>query len=402
MSSQLNPIPSNEFERLISLSDFDLDYSNLNDHFKDLTELAARVSDSEISVVNLIDSYTTWSISSFGLDNVSQTPREESTCQYTIMGKDFFEVENLTLDDRLRDKAFVFPPLSLRYYFGLPLATADGSNIGALCVLDRNTRKLSPEKIELLRLIANEIVNRLNTIKVVKELKNRLTDSKQNNMKIAHDIRGPLSGIIGIAEVISERGDKNQLNDILDLINMIQKSGKSLLTLADEILTTDYQKSTALSNDEFNLTVLQEKLDVLYRPQARNKDIHFTVEISSTNHKIPFAKNKLLQIAGNLISNAIKFTPVSGTVSVDLGLKMDSDGKNLIIGVSDSGPGLNAEAIHMILYGEKNSSSGSNGEQGYGFGLLMVKHLIDGLQGKLEIDSDGQKGTQFKVILPIT
>ena len=353
MSSQLNPIPSNEFERLISLSDFDLDYSNLNDNFKDLTELAARVSDSEISVVNLIDSYTTWSISSFGLDNVSQTPREESTCQYTIMGKDFFEVENLTLDDRLRDKAFVFPPLSLRYYFGLPLSTADGSNIGALCVLDRNTRKLSPEKIELLRLIANEIVNRLNTIKVVKELKNRLTDSKQNNMKIAHDIRGPLSGIIGIAEVISERGDKNQLNDILDLINMIQKSGKSLLTLADEILTTDYQKSTALSNDEFNLTVLQEKLDVLYRPQARNKDIHFTVEISSTNHKIPFAKNKLLQIAGNLISNAIKFTPVSGTVSVDLGLKMDSDGKNLIIGVSDSGPGLNAEAIHMILYGEK-------------------------------------------------
>jgi len=402
MSSQLNPIPSNEFERLISLSDFDLDYSNLNEHFKDLTELAARVSDSEISVVNLIDSYTTWSISSFGLENISQTPREESTCQYTIMNNDFFEVENLTLDDRLRDKAFVNPPLSLRYYFGLPLTTVEGSNIGALCVLDRNVRKLSPEKIELLRLIANEIVNRLNTIKVVKELKNRLTDSNQNNFKIAHDIRGPLSGIIGIAEVISERGDKNQLNDLLDLINMIQKSSKSLLTLADEILTTDYQKNSALSNDEFNLSVLQEKLDVLYRPQARNKDIYFNVKISSANHQIPFAKNKLLQIAGNLISNAIKFTPVAGIVTVDLELKIELASKNLIIAVSDTGPGLSVDAIHMILYGEKNSSSGSNGEQGYGFGLLMVKHLIDVLKGKLEIDSDGQKGTRFIVTLPIT
>jgi signal transduction histidine kinase len=402
MSSQLNPIPDNEFERLVSLSDYDLDYSNLNDNFKDLTELAAKVSDSEMSVVNLIDSYTTWSVSCFGLDNIAQTPREDSTCQYTIMGNDFFEVENLSLDDRLRHKDFVKPPLNLRYYFGIPLATADGSNIGAICVLDRNVRKLSPEKIELLKLIANEVVNRLNTIKVVKELKNRLTDSKQNNMKIAHDIRGPLSGIIGIAEVISERGDKNQLNDILDLISMIQKSSKSLLGLADEILTIDYEKNQALSADDFNLTVLQEKLDVLYRPQAKNKDIQFTVEISSSNQKIPFAKNKLLQIAGNLISNAIKFTPTGGSVSVDLALKMDSTGKNLTIGVSDTGPGLNADAIHTILYAEKNSSPGSSGEQGYGFGLLMVRHLIEVLKGKLEIDSDGQKGTQFKVLLPIT
>lgn len=401
MSSQDLPIPTNEYERLMSLSDFDLDYSNLQENFKDLTELAAKVTGSEISLVNLIDHYTQWSISSFGIEDLNQMPREESTCQYTIMEGEYFEVENLSLDDRLKDKPYVQAPLNLRYYFGIPLSTDDGKNIGALCILDRNVRKLSPEKIELLKLIANEVVNRLKAMQVVKELKRRLTDSNENNLKIAHDIRGPLSGIIGIAEVISERGDKNQLNDILDLINMIQRSGKSLLTLADEILSNDYQEKTELSANEFNLLVLQEKLDMLYRPQAVNKNIHFAVEVGPSNHQIPFSKNKLLQIAGNLISNAIKFTPIDGEVIVNLSLELDANNKMLCMLVSDSGLGLNEEAIHSILYGAKSSSTGSSGEKGYGFGLMMVKHLIEGLKGRLEITSDAVTGAQFKVLLPI-
>ncbi|TDG36127.1 sensor histidine kinase [Pedobacter changchengzhani] len=401
MTAENNPIPKNEFERLISLANFDLDYSSLNENFKDLTELAAKVTGSEISLVNLVDQYTQWSISDFGISDLKQMPREDSTCQYTIMGGEYFEVQNFSLDERLKNKPYVSSPLNLRYYFGIPLTTKEGHNIGALCVLDRIPKKMSPEKIELLKLIGNEVINRLNMMKVVLELKTRISDSKENNMKIAHDIRGPLSGIIGIAEIIGERGDQNKLNEILDLITMIQKSSKSLLTLADEILTNDYQQSTELSANDFNLLVLQEKLDILYRPQARNKNINFKVNIGDSYDEIPFAKNKLLQIAGNLVSNAIKFTPIEGNVTVNLSLDLKIEGKVLCIIVSDSGPGLDEESIHNILFGEKSSTGGSNGEQGYGFGLVMVKHLIDSMNGKLEIKSDPTHNTQFKVLLPI-
>ncbi|MBC7617363.1 MAG: GAF domain-containing protein, partial [Pedobacter sp.] len=214
------PIPKTELERLISLSDFDLDYSDLSHNFEDLVQLAAKVSGTTISLVNLIDSYTQWSVSNYGL-NIDQMSREDSVCQYTILEDDHFEVENLAADERFSDKFYVNQPLSLRYYFGIPLKTKEGHNIGALCVLDQDLKKLTPEKIELLKLIANEIVNRLNTIKLLQDLKFKLKDANDVNKKVAHDIRGPLSGIIGISEIINEQGDDNKLDQVLDLVKLI-------------------------------------------------------------------------------------------------------------------------------------------------------------------------------------
>src|SRR5215217_7373169 len=96
------PIPKNEFERIIDLSEFDLDYSSLEDNFKDLARLAANVAGTNISLVNLIDSFTQWSVSTHGLD-IEQMPREESVCQYTIMDKQPFEVVDLSADERFKD-----------------------------------------------------------------------------------------------------------------------------------------------------------------------------------------------------------------------------------------------------------------------------------------------------------
>ena len=63
------PVPQNEMDRILSLSDFDLDYSDLQDKFKDLTKLAAYVAGTEISLVNLIDSFTLWTVGNYGLSN---------------------------------------------------------------------------------------------------------------------------------------------------------------------------------------------------------------------------------------------------------------------------------------------------------------------------------------------
>lgn len=82
--SSLPPIPDNENSRVFELSELDLDYTDLKDHFHNLTKLAARVAGNEISLLNLIDSFTQWSVANYGLE-IEQMPREESVCQYTIM-----------------------------------------------------------------------------------------------------------------------------------------------------------------------------------------------------------------------------------------------------------------------------------------------------------------------------
>ncbi len=396
------PLPENEMKRVIELSEFDLDYSSLQENFKDLAKLAAKVAGTNISLVNMIDSFTQWTVSNFGLD-LDQMPREDSVCQYTIVSDQFFEVKDLSADDRFKDKFYVKDDPNLRYYFGVPLQTSDGLQLGALCVLDTIGKEISPEKVEMLKIIADEIVNRLMVIRVVNGLKNRVKEAKETQKKVAHDIRGPLSGIVGLAQLISEQGKDNKLEDVLQLVSMIQKGGHSLLELADEILSAEKKidnPSQEAGSGEYNLLSFKEKLEKLFLPQATNKKINLQVLIDSKTEDIPFSKNKLLQITGNLISNAIKFTPLKGQVTVQLSIVITRT-KQLSIKVIDTGSGMDKDTIHQILYGEQESTEGTSGEKGYGFGLMLVKHLIIKLNGSLNIESEPDKGTTFSVLLPI-
>lgn len=398
MPKETFPIPKDEMQRLLSLSELDLDYSDLYEEFKDLATLAAKVAGTDISLINLIDSYTTWTISGYGLD-VKQTPRQQSLCQYTIMGQPQFEIPNLSLDERFKDKDFTKAPLALRYYLGVPILHAEGYQIGSLCVVDKEPKNLSPEKIEMLKIIAGQVINRIHTFQAIKELQGQVKNANETKSKVAHDIRGPLAGIIGLSNIIAQQGNSNTLSEVLDFIQLINKSSKSLLDLADEILTEE-QKGRKLSENETNLSVFKCKLEDLYNAQAKNKDINLQIELSEGNILAPFPKNKLLQITGNLISNAIKFTPQSGTVKVDLSLIEEKEQYLLDLLVSDTGPGISEQTLKNFEDGSNSSTNGTHGEKGYGFGLALVKHLVNGLRGTMEIHNIEGSGACFKVRIP--
>jgi signal transduction histidine kinase len=172
-----------------------------------------------------------------------------------------------------------------------------------------------------------------------------------------------------------------------------------LLELADEILSIDQDQK--LGSDQFNLIILKEKRLSLYFAQAVNKHINFIINVNSKVDKAPFSKNKLLQIIGNGVSNAMKFTPKEGNITVDLDfVESEGIGNKLLIKVSDSGVGLNQDGIDAILSGTAKSTHGTSGENGYGFGLALVKHLIDSLKGKLDISSKPNEGATFLIELP--
>jgi signal transduction histidine kinase len=392
------PVPANEMDRLVRLSDLDIDYSSLSENFKDLTHLAAKVAGTEISLINLIDSYTQWTLGKHGID-LDQMTREESVCQYTIMNDDHFEVADLSIDERFNKNFYVDDPISLRYYFGIPLKDKEGLNIGALCVLDTQLKTLNPEKIELLKIIAAEVVNRIKTYKAIDVMRTQVNEVNESKKKVAHDIRGPLAGIIGLTEILSEQGKTANIDDVMEFIKLIHSGSKSILDLADEILTDD-NHAKQLNSTEYNLTSFRDKLKQLYDPQAISKQLNLHININQATQYIPFSKNKLLQITGNLISNAIKFTPHSGKVLVELDLLVKSDKNILRISVSDTGVGINEDEIANILRGNSHTTNGTGGEKGYGFGLSLVKHLVEKLDGQMEIQSNINQGTTFSVDLP--
>ena len=394
-----SPKIEHEMERILNLSEFELDYTELQKYLQDLTNLAARVTNSEISLVNLIDSYTQWSVSKSGID-LDQMPREDSVCQYTIAGDEGFEVKRLDEDDRFKDKFYVTDDPNLRYYYGIPLKTYDGHNIGALCVLDTQYKSLDPEKKELLKLIANEVVRRLTFLKENSELKEQLRNMSENQKKVSHDIRGPLGGIIGLASIMESELDPERAKDMLEMAVMIKKGGESLLELADQIMN---QESAAKNKIEDGVRISDfiEKLEKLYKPQAANKKIALTFE-SDENFSFSFSKNKLLQIIGNIVSNCIKFSDVNGRVSVKFANKESEESLDkLLITVHDDGIGMTKETIENILSGKAKSEEGTKGETGFGYGMNLVQHLIKKADGYLAIDSKPGEGSTFKVTVPL-
>ncbi|MDX1639166.1 MAG: GAF domain-containing sensor histidine kinase [Balneolaceae bacterium] len=418
------PLPNDELERLLELSNLDLDYSKLQEDLRDLTKLAAHVAGTEISLVNLIDAHTQWTVANFGID-LDQIPREDSVCQYTILADSHLEVPNLKNDGRFSDKDYVLSKPKLEYYFGIPLTTENGRNIGALCVLDTAARELSPEKAELLKIIAREIVARLESIKTINELKENLEEISDLPRKLLHDIRGPIGGIVGLAEIIKDEAEEKNLGDILELVEIIDKGGRSVLDLANELLSShavrNEEELRGIENQRFTFLLLKEKLEQLYTPQASSKGVHFRVEVQGKNQKLPIPKHKLLQIIGNLASNAIKFTPEEGTVSVSMKLRETEmpetkPGPNevqdelhthqLSVVVKDNGTGMSPELVKHINNWEANpesvSTPGTAGEKGYGFGLKLVKHLVNSLEGTLEVLSEQGRGARIEVTIPVT
>ncbi|MBC5773708.1 GAF domain-containing sensor histidine kinase [Pontibacter sp. KCTC 32443] len=398
------PVQPEEFDRVKDLSEFDLDYASLENNFTDLLKLAAQVAGTEISLLNLIDAYTLWTVAGHGFPT-GQTPRENSVCQYTILEPEQFEVKNLMLDSRFRNLQGVKDGPQLRYYFGLPLKTRNGQSIGSLCVLDTSEKNLTQDKIGLLKIIANEVVSRLTTQQQVQALRQQLAEAKEVNKRVAHDIRGPIGGIIGLAKMISRKADSHTPEEIQKLSQHIYTSGTSLLDLADEILTTGKKADTTVAQLQENSLTLQQfkdKLTELYQPQATDKGIVFEVETNPDQDIIAFPKNKLMQITGNLISNAFKFTPPLGAVTVKLNILPEPNVRMLHIQVIDNGIGITDEQLAEVMNGRQNFTTiGTDGEQGFGLGLQLVKHLVNSLQGTFRVTSVPGQGTSFELKIPV-
>jgi signal transduction histidine kinase len=397
-----NPRPENEFERLIELTELDLDYSNLESHLEDLTNLAARIVGTEVSLVNLIDSYTQWSVADYGM-NVGQIAREESVCQYTIMDNRSFEVSDLTKDDRFKDKEFVKNNPSLKYYFGVPLQTSAGANIGALCVLDTEPKEISPEKKELMKLIGKQVVRRLEALKKITDLQNKIEELNETKRKVSHDIRNPISGIIGIAQIMKEEIENDRINELRELVEMIEQGGNSLLELVEEIMDQEESEEEQPAEDEFSTESFCQKLNELYQPQAKSKGVDLQISTNNSSDDVFFSKRRLLQIVGNLISNSIKFTDERGHVDVEINVtETEEDNANsLQISVEDTGVGMSQEKVDEVLAGDAQSEGGTEGETGYGFGLSLVQHLVQKANGQMNLSSELGKGTTFRITLPV-
>ena len=154
------PFPPNESTRLAVLMGFDILDTPAETEFDDLTRLAARICETPIAFISLVDLGRQWFKSRVGIE-AAEMPREIAFCSYAILNDDVMEVQDATSDSRFADNPLVTGALGIRFYAGMPLTTANGSCMGTLAVADRVPRALNPLQREALRTLGKQVLRQM-------------------------------------------------------------------------------------------------------------------------------------------------------------------------------------------------------------------------------------------------
>jgi PAS domain S-box-containing protein len=195
-----------ENRRLQALNSYDVLDTLPEKEYDAITRLASYICQAPIALITLIDNDKQWFKSKIGLD-ISETPRNEAFCNYTIQGDQIFEVPDALLNEELKSNPFVDTTDGVRFYAGAPLIDPDGYRLGSLCVIDLIPRKLTNEQRDALRTLADEVMSHLTLRKQKKELEKSLGIHKEfsnlfNSSSEIHFIAGADSNIETINDAV--------------------------------------------------------------------------------------------------------------------------------------------------------------------------------------------------------
>ncbi len=228
----------------------------------------------------------------------------------------------------------------------------------------------------------------------------QINDSKDKFFSIiAHDLRGPFSGFIGLSELMEKEYNNLDSEAIARISKSMSKSAKQLFNLLENLL--EWSKAQ-MGRMEFNPVTIDiydfaSRLSGLYMETALQKDIDLIVDLDRDTF-IAADSYMLNTILRNLVSNALKFTPIGGKVVLTAA---NHNNNRIRISVADNGVGMDEEAMEKIFRMDaKYSTAGTENERGTGLGLLLCMELIELNGGKIWVDSEVGKGSEFHFTLP--
>ncbi|MGB8839749.1 MAG: PAS domain S-box protein [Aliidongia sp.] len=197
---QTAPLPEDEAARLAALHALEILDTPPDDEFDDLVRAASLVCGVPISLLSLVDTERQWFKANVGMPSPSQTPRDVAFCAHAILGADLFEVPDTAQDIRFADNPLVTGDPGIRFYTGAPMRLSDGSQIGVLCVIDRQPRTLDDSQREILRCLARSAAKALENWRIrrqekqatlaLKESEDRLRRLYESTPAMLHSIDG--------------------------------------------------------------------------------------------------------------------------------------------------------------------------------------------------------------------
>jgi PAS domain S-box-containing protein len=230
------------------------------------------------------------------------------------------------------------------------------------------------------------------------ELQKRNEEKDRIMSIISHDLRSPLSGIRGLAELLSVDAENPDI--VREFAHLIYEATDHLLSLINDLLEVVRVESgrVRLNPTETDLCELARSAIRIVEGMTRLKKVHIELDCPSDPILATVDAPKLTQVINNLLSNAIKFTPSEGRVTLRLRPLPDN---TVELQVCDTGIGIPPELLpHIFEKFGPHQRPGTAGEKGTGLGLPIVKHFVELHGGTISVESTVGVGTCFTVRLP--
>jgi signal transduction histidine kinase len=391
------PLPPNEAQRLAALQSYRVLDTDFEEDYDALCRLAATICGTPMAMISLVDRDRQWFKAAVGL-GVRETSRDVAFCAHAIGQEGLFEVPDATDDDRFFDNPLVTGDLGVRYYAGQPLVTPDGLAIGTLCAIDRVPRVLSPTQREALDILGRQVVAQLELRKALADL-HRLNEDKDRFVSvIAHDLRSPFSGILGLIDLMRSQGESLNHEEIFRYIAMIHQGLHRLYDLTENLLKWALleQGKMSFQPEDLPVSALFDEVSASLNEAIARKNLSLVLEFDP-DLEVRGDRNMLEAALRNLVSNAVKFTPSGGRIT--LGARADRG--VVFLSVADTGRGMDEAELARINSGQRNPSRpGTEGEQGTGLGLTLARQFAARHGGRIEFVSQPDQGTTASLVLP--
>ncbi len=275
----------------------------------------------------------------------------------------------------------------------------------------------------------NEIVNLVSSFKILKteiidllgnfkqKVEERTQTINQQNIElvelnatkdkffsiIAHDLKSPFSSMLGFSNMLDKKFDKYDSEKKKKFIKIINQGLQDTYKLLENLLywSRSQRGSIDFKPEKLNLYLLINETTELLNQSAENKSIELINQIPE-NIFVDADKDMLSTIIRNLVSNAIKFTPIGGQIKIEVNLPTISNNQEFVeIMVIDSGVGILKEVQSKLFdISENTSTQGTEDESGTGLGLILCKEFAEKHGGKIEVESEIGKGSTFSFTIP--
>lgn len=217
---------------------------------------------------------------------------------------------------------------------------------------------------------------------------------------IAHDLKSPFNGLMGLSEIMIDNWDDMSDFEKMHFIKSIHSTSRNTFNLLQNLL--DWSRSQTgrikVEPEYFSAYhVMHENLSILYQ-QADNKEITIKIKMPD-QYKCYADKNMISTVFRNILSNSIKFTNTGGMIEVEA---LEKNGWAMFT-ISDNGIGMSEKTLsNLFKITEKVQRNGTANETGTGLGLILCKEFVEKNGGTIKVESEQDRGSRFIITIPTT